>query len=73
MLVSGAAIDGMRRALESAQCRDTSGRPEKMSGGFWSALQTHLQGVDRATLAVMPEMIRSHAQPSLSARVSVSK
>ena len=40
---------------------------------FWSALQTHLQGVDRATLAVMPEMIRSHAQPSFLVRMSFSK
>jgi len=49
------------------------GKPEKTSRGFWSALQTHLQGVDRATLAVMPEMIRSHAQPSFLARMSLSE
>ncbi|PDS75185.1 hypothetical protein CO667_28125 [Rhizobium sp. L43] len=29
-----------------------------MSGnGLWSALQTHLQGVDGTTLAMMPEII----------------
>jgi hypothetical protein len=31
--------------------------------GLWSALQTHLQGVDGATLAIESEMYR-HAQPS---------
>ncbi|THK35295.1 hypothetical protein EHS39_26065 [Ensifer sp. MPMI2T] len=31
---------------------------------LWSALQTHLQGGDGATLAVVPEVC-DHAQPSL--------
>ncbi|MBP1885158.1 hypothetical protein J2Z50_003448 [Ensifer mexicanus] len=35
-----------------------------MRFGLWSALQTHLQGGDGATLAVVPE-IGNHAQPSL--------
>ena len=29
--------------------------------GLWSALQTHLQGVNWATLAIVPEKIRHRA------------
>lgn len=36
----------------------------RMRVSLWSALQTHLQGGDGATLAVVPE-ISNHAQPSL--------
>ncbi|MBB3965533.1 hypothetical protein GGQ67_003206 [Rhizobium metallidurans] len=36
---------------------------EVSRNGLWSALQTHLQGVDGATLAIESEMYR-HAQPS---------
>ncbi|OWO93682.1 hypothetical protein B5E41_17130 [Rhizobium esperanzae] len=36
----------------------TKGRPGRDFGnGLWSALQTHLQGVDGTTLAMMPEII----------------
>lgn len=35
----------------------TKGRPGRDVGnGLWSALQTHLQGVDGTTLAMMPEV-----------------
>jgi hypothetical protein len=56
-----------------ARRRGTGADQRNVEKAFWSALQTHLQGVDRATLAVMPEMIRNHAQPSLLARMSFSK
>jgi hypothetical protein len=37
----------------------TTGRPGRSSvKNLWSALQTHLQGVDRAMLAIMPEKCR---------------
>jgi hypothetical protein len=40
----------------------SSRRADQEEGGnLWSALQTHLQGVDRATLAVMPEKCRHRA------------
>jgi hypothetical protein len=32
-----------------------------LTKGLWSALQTHLQGVHGATLAIMPEEIRHRA------------
>ncbi|OOO19450.1 hypothetical protein CPT34_31525 [Rhizobium sophoriradicis] len=36
----------------------TKGRPGRDVGnGLWSALQTHLQGVDGTTLAIKPEII----------------
>ncbi|MBB3659635.1 hypothetical protein FHX15_004901 [Rhizobium sp. BK650] len=41
---------------------------EILRNGLWSALQTHLQGVDWATLAMMPE-IDIHAQPSFLSQV----
>ncbi|MCZ4091717.1 MULTISPECIES: hypothetical protein [Sinorhizobium] len=41
-----------------------------MSFSLWSALQTHLQGGDGATLAVVPEVC-DHAQPSFINRVAV--
>jgi hypothetical protein len=47
---------------QSARCMATKGRPGRSSeGNLWSALQTHLQGVDRGTLAVMPEECRHRA------------
>jgi hypothetical protein len=40
----------------------TKGRPGRSSvRSLWSALQTHLQGVDRATLAIVPEKYRHRA------------
>jgi hypothetical protein len=33
----------------------------RFENNVWSALQTHLQGVDRATLAIMPEECRHRA------------
>src|SRR5882724_1788192 len=48
--------------MERAALRATKGRPEGSSvKSLWSALQTHLQGVDRATLAIMPEKSRHRA------------
>src|ERR1700682_4686614 len=48
----------------------TKGRPERrFEKKVWSALQTHLQGVDRATLAIMPEKCRHRA--GLLSRLSV--
>ena len=35
---------------------------KKLLKGLWSALQTHLQGVDWATLAVMIVMKNSHSR-----------
>ncbi|PCK85605.1 hypothetical protein CPT32_18105 [Rhizobium sophoriradicis] len=44
----------------------TKGRPGRDVGnGLWSALQTHLQGVDGTTLAIEPE-IRLHGVILLS-------
>ncbi|RVG82520.1 hypothetical protein CN177_14595 [Sinorhizobium meliloti] len=37
------------------------GRRDVVRNGLWSALQTHLQGVDGATLPVEPVMIILHA------------
>ena len=44
---------------------------EKFGKRLWSALQTHLQGVDRATLAIMPEKCRHRA--ALLSRLSEAK
>jgi len=55
-----------RKAAQKAsrRCVTTKGRPGMgMESCFRSALQTYLQGVDGATLAMMPEE-RIHAQPS---------
>src|SRR5882757_6119259 len=47
------------RTLKAQHCIATKGRPRRSSvKGLWSALQTHLQGVDRAMLAIMPEKCR---------------
>jgi hypothetical protein len=40
-------------------------------GSLWSALQTHLQGVDGATLAIMPE--DCHHRVALLSRLSEAK
>jgi hypothetical protein len=50
-------------ALERATLHSHEGqtRMEIFSKYLWSALQTHLQGVDRATLATMPEKRRHRA------------
>jgi len=40
-------------------------------GSLWSALQTHLQGVDRAKLAIVPEKSRHRA--ALLSRLSAAK
>lgn len=45
------------------QCHEGRTRKRVSRNGLWSALQTHLQGVDGATLAIESEMYR-HAQPS---------
>jgi hypothetical protein len=57
----------------SAQRRiATKGRPGTgFVGSLWSALQTHLQGVDWAMLAIMPE--ESHHRAALLSRLSVVK
>src|SRR3979409_2164209 len=50
----------------------TKGRPGRSSVKCpWSALQTHLQGVDWATLAIMPEECRHRA--ALLSRLSQVK
>jgi hypothetical protein len=50
------------RELKIARRMATKGRPERrFEKKVWSALQTHLQGVDRATLAIMPEKRRHRA------------
>jgi hypothetical protein len=42
--------------------------------GLWSALQTHLQGVNWATLAIMPEKIRHRAALlSCSSSINVTR
>ena len=52
-------------------CR--GGRPGRdLRKSLWSALQTHLQGVDRATLAIMPEKYR-HCAALLSRQGIVPK
>src|SRR3977135_3027396 len=59
-------------AMARAALRATKGRPEGSSvKSLWSALQTHLQGVDRATLAIMPEKSRHRA--ALLSRLSEVK
>src|SRR5581483_4514148 len=56
----------MRVQLRALQSRNAA-RPRRADQerfsvkGRWSALQTHLQGVHGATLAIMPEEIRHHA------------
>jgi hypothetical protein len=63
---SQAIIDAMRAAdrkysspnQQDQSCSATKGRPEDgflKRNGLWSALQTRLQGVDGATLAMVPE------------------
>jgi hypothetical protein len=61
------------RSLEHAQrCIATKGRPGRSSvKSLWSALQTHLQGVDRATLAIVPKKCRHRA--ALLSRLSFVK
>jgi hypothetical protein len=48
--------------LKAQSCVTTKGRPGEMlcRRSFWSALQTHLQGVDWATLTMMTKK-RIHA------------
>src|SRR5215213_7386028 len=78
-----AAIDGRscwrRRATQrrgrtirrsTPHCR--GGRPGRdFSKSLWSALQTHLQGVDGATLAIVPEKCR-HCAALLSRQVKIA-
>src|SRR5882757_3221397 len=60
------------RALKAQHCIATKGRPRRSSvKGLWSALQTHLQGVDRAILAIMPEKCRHRT--ALLSRLSEAK
>jgi hypothetical protein len=60
------------RALERATLHGHKGRPGRSSvKSLWSALQTHLQGVDRATLAIVPEKCRHRA--ALLSRLSEVK
>jgi hypothetical protein len=50
------------RALERARLHGHEGQTRKSSvKSLWSALQTHLQGVDRTTLAIVPEKCRHRA------------
>src|SRR6185295_11718466 len=62
-----------RRERSNAQHRiATKGRPGTgFVGSLWSALQTHLQGVDRAMLAIMPEKCRHRT--ALLSRLSCAK
>jgi hypothetical protein len=39
---------------------------KKFERKLWSALQTHLQGVNRATLAIVPEKTNGHCAALLS-------
>src|SRR2546430_16358508 len=67
---------GARRAAQkrartvrcsTPHCRgDRPGRDFRKS--LWSALQTHLQGVDRAMLAIVPEKCRHRAALPISTR-----
>jgi hypothetical protein len=59
------------RALQRATPHGHEGQTRRSSENLWSALQTHLQGVDRATLAVMPEKFRHRA--ALLSRSSEAK
>jgi hypothetical protein len=60
------------RVLERATLHGHEGQTRKnFSKRLWSALQTHLQGVDRATLAIMPEKCRHRA--ALLSRLSEAK
>src|SRR4051794_18845942 len=60
------------RALNAQRCIATKGRPRRVSvKGLWSALQTHLQGVDRAMLAIVPEKCRHRT--ALLSRLSEAK
>jgi hypothetical protein len=61
------------RTLERATLHSHEGqtRTEIFSKDLWSALQTHLQGVHGATLAIMPENIRHRA--ALLSRSSSAK
>jgi hypothetical protein len=60
------------RALERATPHSHEGQTrKKFCNSLWSALQTHLQGVDRATLAIVPEKCRHRA--ALLSRLSEVK
>ncbi|TBG24646.1 hypothetical protein ELG79_05090 [Rhizobium leguminosarum] len=46
------------RAVSYGAALATKGRPGRdVEKGLWSALQTHLQGVDGTTLAIKPKII----------------
>jgi hypothetical protein len=60
------------RALGRATLHGHEGQTEKQfCKSLWSALQTHLQGVDRTTLAIVPEKRRHRA--ALLSRLSEVK
>jgi hypothetical protein len=62
----------MRRELKKSATHGHEGQTRRRFGkNVWSALQTHLQGVDRATLAIMPENRRHRAAPPLSVEMRV--
>src|SRR5260370_41957241 len=60
------------RVLERATLHSHEGQTrKKFCKSLWSALQTHLQGVDRATLAIVPEKCRHRT--ALLSRLSEAK
>jgi hypothetical protein len=59
--------DALNQGFRAALPRRAD-QEEMSENGLWSALQTHLQGVDGATLAMMPG-INTHAQPSFHDRL----
>jgi hypothetical protein len=70
MSCQGAAIDRRSKRVQKTVRRRVAdgGRPEKrkFERKLWSALQTHLQGVNRATLAIVPEETNGHCAALLS-------
>jgi hypothetical protein len=47
-----------RAKLHRHEGQTRNGFRRNFLGSLWSALQTHLQGVDRAMLAILPEKIQ---------------
>jgi hypothetical protein len=65
----------MRARTQKGATHGHEGQTRRRFGkNVWSALQTHLQGVDRATLAIMPEKRRHRAAPfSVECAVKITR
>ncbi|MBN9984159.1 hypothetical protein HFO68_02630 [Rhizobium laguerreae] len=62
----------MRAVIYGAALATRADQEEMSRNGLWSALQTHLQGVDGTTLAIKPKIIL-HCVILLSQKLAPSK